>query len=86
MVNEDQLERECMEWFDSIGYQTLHGSKIDPTSVSPERDSLSEVMLLGRLRKAIEDINSGIPESAREDAITKLRQYHATSHSERDRA
>ncbi|MCP3429724.1 type I restriction endonuclease subunit R [Opacimonas viscosa] len=79
MVNEDQLETECMEWFDSIGYQTLHGSKIDPASASPERDSLSEVMLLGRLRKAIEDINSGIPESAREDAITKLRQYHANT-------
>jgi type I restriction enzyme R subunit len=79
MVNEDQLETECMEWFDSIGYQTLHGSKIDPTSALPERDSLSEVMLLGRLRKAIEDINSGIPESAREDAITKLRQYHANT-------
>ena len=45
MVNEDQLETECMEWFDSIGYQTRHGSKIDPTSAAPERDSLSEVML-----------------------------------------
>ena len=53
MVNEDQLEKECMEWFDSIGYQTLHGASIDPSSANPERNSLSEVMLLGRLRKAI---------------------------------
>ena len=79
MVNEDQLETECMEWFDSIGYQTIHGASIDPSSANPERKNLSEVMLLGRLRKAIEDINSGIPESALDDAVTKLRQFHANT-------
>lgn len=77
MINEDQLEKECMKWFDSIGYQTIHGSSIDPHSASPERDSLSEVMLLGRLREAISTINPDIPVSAQEDAITQLRQYHA---------
>ena len=79
MVNEDQLETECMEWFDSIGYQTLHGSSIDPGKPNAERGSLSAVMLLGRLKKAIGIINSGIPESALDDAITKLRQFHANT-------
>ena len=79
MVNEDQLETECMEWFDSIGYQTIHGSSIDPGKPNSERDSLSEVMLIGRLKKAIEKINPDIPEAALNDAINKLRHYHANT-------
>lgn len=76
MVTEDHLEKECMHWFGSIGYQTLHGKSIDPNSKSPERDSLCEVMLLGRVKSSLQKINAHLPESAIDEAISIVRQYH----------
>jgi type I restriction enzyme R subunit len=48
-----------------LGYAVGHGPHIAPGEPSAERDSFSEVVLVGRLREAIQRLNPAIPEEAR---------------------
>ena len=60
-LNESTVEDVALEWFEGLGYAVGHGPHLAPGESAAERDSFSEVVLVGRLRKAIRRLNPAIP-------------------------
>ena len=56
----------------ALGYTTLHGEEIAPEQPGAERESFNDVLLVERLRSAIDRLNPDIPAEAREDAFRKV--------------
>lgn len=71
-MTEDQLEKEALEWLTELGYTHLYGPDIAHDGVSPERESYRHVVLSGRLRAAIAQLNPMVPLAAREDALRQM--------------
>jgi len=61
-----------------MGYTYVYGPNISPGGVRPERSSFSDVVLVDRLREALEWINPQVPVEAREEAIKQLQQFVAS--------
>ena len=62
-LNESHVEEAALEWFGELGYAVVHGPQLAPGEPAAERDSLGEVVLVGRLREAIRRLNPAIPHS-----------------------
>jgi type I restriction enzyme R subunit len=62
-LNESIVEDAALEWFGELGYTLGHGPHLAPGEPAAERDSFSEVVLVGRLREAIRQLNPAIPKS-----------------------
>jgi type I restriction enzyme R subunit len=60
-LNESIVEDAALEWFGELGYAVGHGPHLAPGEPAAERDSFSEVVLVGRLRAAIRRLNPAIP-------------------------
>lgn len=71
-MTEDQLEKEALDWLVDVGYESLCARDLDSLDPRLVRASLSEVILVGCLKKAIEKLNPDIPKSAKEDAFQRL--------------
>jgi len=71
-MTEDQLEQETLGWLTEAGYSTLYGPDIAPDGDRPERNDYRQVLLVERLRSAVERLNPAIPTAAREDAIQQV--------------
>ncbi|MCB9006100.1 MAG: type I restriction endonuclease subunit R [Ardenticatenaceae bacterium] len=82
-LNEEIVELAALEWLAETGYQTRFGPDIAPGETGAERASYDEVLLLGRLRAALANINQHIPASARasaiDEAIRKLTRHESTN-------
>ena len=85
-LNESHVEEAALEWFGELGYAIGHGPHIAPGEPSAERDSFAEVVLVGRLREAIQRLNPSIPEEAREEALRKVLRVATTSLVQTNRA
>ena len=70
--NESTIEEAAQEWFAELGYTILHGPDIAPDEPGAERVSFGDVVLVGRLKEAIERLNPEIPDEAKEDALRKV--------------
>jgi type I restriction enzyme R subunit len=64
-LNESIVEDAALEWFGELGFAVGHGPQLAPGEPAAERDSFSEVVMVGRLREAIRRLNPAIPEEAR---------------------
>ena len=64
-LNESMVEDAALEWFGELDYAIGHGPQLAPGEPAAERDSFGEVVLVGRLREAIQRLNPAIPEEAR---------------------
>jgi type I restriction enzyme R subunit len=62
-LNESIVEDAALEWFGELGYAVGHGPHLVPGEPAAERDSFSEVLLVGRLREAIRRLNPAVPKS-----------------------
>ncbi len=71
-MTEDQLEQEALGWLTEVGYSTLYGPDIAVDGDAPERSDYRQVVLVERLRAAVERLNPAIPAAAREDAIKQV--------------
>ena len=71
-MTEDQLEQETLGWLTEAGYSTLYGPDIAVDGDNPERSDYRQVVLVERLRAAVERLNPAIPAAAREDAIRQV--------------
>mgnify|MGYP003386026067 CR=1 FL=1 len=77
-ITEDQLEQLCLEWFQSIGYDTICGYDIAPDSDAssgrgaPERSDYRQVILHGRLFGSLKKINPHIPEATLEQVALQI--------------
>jgi type I restriction enzyme R subunit len=85
-LNESIVEDAALEWFAELGYAVGHGPHLAPGEPAAERDSFSEVVLVGRLRQAIRRLNPAIPEEAREEALRKVLRLGTPSLTQTNRA
>ena len=85
-LNESIVEDAALEWFGELGYAVGHGPHLAPGEPAAERDSFSEVVLVGRLREAILRLNPAIPEEAREEALRKVLRVGTPSLTHTNRA
>ena len=85
-LNESIVEDAALEWFGELGYAVGHGPHLAPGEPAAERDSFSEVVLVGRLREAIRRLNPAIPEEAREEALRKVLRVGTPSLFQTNRA
>lgn len=85
-LNESIVEDAALEWFGELGYAVGHGPHLAPGEPAAERDSFSEVVLVGRLREAIRRLNPAIPEEAREEALRKVLRVGTPALTQTNRA
>ncbi len=71
-MTEDQLEQEALSWLSDAGYKHLYGPDIAFDGINPERFNYQQVVLVERLRTAVNRLNPSIPVVAREDAIQQV--------------
>jgi type I restriction enzyme R subunit len=69
---ESIVEDAALSWLDALKYSTEPGPEIIPGELSPERTSLSEVVLPERLRTALRKLNTALPAEALAEAFRKV--------------
>lgn len=69
---ESSIEIMAIEELCDLGYTYIAGPDIAPDTTASERKSYSDILLIERLKNAMERINSSIPASAIDDAVKKL--------------
>jgi type I restriction enzyme R subunit len=77
-MNEMALaEKPALQVFQDIGYEYKPGSELGPNSEDPERKSVSDVVLRGRLKRKLREFNPSLPDEAIEDAISQLLGFNS---------
>ena len=71
-ITEDAVELLAIDLLAEQDYSYIFAQTIAPDSDSPERQSFSDVVLIERLRNAIDTINPDIPTDAREQALKEV--------------
>jgi len=85
-LTESVVEDAALSWFGELGYAVGHGPHLAPGEPAAERASFGEVILVGRLRAAIQRLNPTIPEEAREEALRKVLRLATPSLTQTNRA
>ncbi len=70
-ITENEIEDIALSYLQNLGYSYLIGTDISPDGEHPERQ-YSEVVLITRLRDAIDKLNPVITQDAKEDALKKV--------------
>ena len=70
-IVEQDVEDACIDWLEELGYDYVYGPEISPDGEHPERSDYKDVVLVDRLRNALEKIND-VPLEAIDSAIKKL--------------
>ena len=70
--NESTVEAAALDWLAELGWETAHGPDIAPDTAQAERADYGQVVLEGRLRDALANLNAGLPREALDDAFRKL--------------
>lgn len=71
-ITENDIELLAIEEFQALGYHYIYGPDIAPDGEFPERSSYSDIVLVNRLRAAIEKHNPTIPLDAQQDALNQV--------------
>lgn len=79
VMAESHVEEATLNWLAELGYAILQDQIIAPDSAAAERASYADVILIERLRVAVDRLNSGLPSSARADAVRKVLQIESPS-------
>jgi type I restriction enzyme R subunit len=72
VIIESEVEQAALDILSVQGYGVVHGPDIAPDGPNPERQSYADVVLVGRLREAIDRINPKIPAEGKDEAVRKL--------------
>jgi type I restriction enzyme, R subunit len=65
-------EQPALEWLAELGWEIGHGPDLSPGGSAPERDSWREVVLIGRLRTKVAELNPELPEEAVEYVVQQV--------------
>ena len=71
---ENEVEDAALEWLSGLGYAVVYGPEIAPDGSVPERTSYREVVLTGRLRKALKRLNPDLPRETLDEVLRKVQQ------------
>ncbi len=69
MITEDQLEQNCLLWFQDIGYDYCSGVGIAPDGENPERDDYYQVVLKPRLSERLALLNPELSSDVLEQVV-----------------
>ena len=72
ILNEGTVEDITLGWFRELGYDISHGPTLAPGEPGAERETYGDVLLVERLRSAIERLNPSIPTEAKDEALRKV--------------
>ncbi len=73
-ITEQIIEEFAIGLLEKLGYEYLYAPNIAPDSSTPERNSFEQVILRGRLEKAVRRINYTIPIDAQNEAIKEIQR------------
>ena len=73
---ESVVEEATLSWLAGLGYTVASGPDLAPGELFSERADYGQVVLVERLRQAIQRLNPTIPPEAREDALRKVLRIH----------
>ena len=82
---ENEVEAAALEWLAALGYSVLHGPDISPEGSTPERISYDQVLLIARIREALERLNPHLPTETLEEVLRKVQQTETPSLIEENR-
>ena len=88
-ITEDAIEQTALEWLENLGYEIAYGPEIAFDGPSPEREAeanYTDVVLIVRLRSALERINPTLPSDAIDEAVRKITRPESPSMIENNRA
>lgn len=70
-ITESEVEDVVLDILKELDYKIINGLDIAPApdGINPERKTYSDVVLIERLKNAVDRINPNIPEEAKEEAI-----------------
>ncbi len=70
--NESTVEDAALSWLEGVGWTIAHGPDIAPEMQGAERDNYSDVVLAGRLRSVLAQLNPDLPIDVVDDAHRRL--------------
>lgn len=73
-ITENDIELLTIQRLEELGYSYVYGPAIAPDSDAPERESFEQVLLINRLQKTVQKINSHLPASAHTEAIREIQR------------
>jgi len=76
---ENDLEQATLEWFQSLGYQTLYGPDISLGGSFSERESFGDVVLYSRLHSALKRINRNFSDEIIGELVKKITRQQSLS-------
>jgi len=76
-ITEDAIELLAIERLEALGYEYIYAPNIAPDSNHPERDSYEDVLLLDRLKMAIQRINPSIPHDSQIEALKEIQRINS---------
>ncbi|MBL8499635.1 MAG: type I restriction endonuclease subunit R [Nitrosomonas sp.] len=76
-LNESAIEALAIELFEQLGYSAIYAPDIAPDSDQPERTRYDEVLLTGRLSKALQRINPGMTATVLQAALKEVERIHS---------
>jgi type I restriction enzyme R subunit len=76
-ITESQIETVAIEVLQSLGWTYVNGLAVAPGAEQSERESFEQIILVGRLRKAVSLLNPGIPSDAQEQALQKVLRIYS---------
>jgi type I restriction enzyme, R subunit len=85
-MNESTVEQAALSWFADLEFSTRSALALAPDGVTAERNSFSDVVLNGRLRSAIAQLNPTIPNEVRDEALRRVLRHDAPSLTGNNRA
>ena len=71
-VSESTVEAVAVDWLAALDWEVLHGPEIAPDTPAAQRADHGEVVLNGRLRSALAQLNPNRPDDALDDALRRL--------------
>ncbi len=72
VFTEDVVEQAALAWFESLGYELVHGPDIAPGGDNQLRTSYSDIILDEKLRSALVAINPHIPSDVIDEVYRKV--------------
>ncbi len=71
-IAESHVEEAALAWLTELGYTAISGFDIGPDGSEPERENYGDVLLIGRLRAAIQRLNPALSTETRAAVLAKL--------------
>ncbi len=76
-LTENAIEAFAIKLFEHLGYDYIYAPDIAPDGDRPERSRYDEIMLIERLRVAVQRINPIVPHHALQEAVKVVERIHS---------